>query len=279
MEVVRTQPDVDVEPQPSELLGRLERQAAESGRLLARVEALEEALQTERDARRRLAATLKRERKAAEALHARAHRAEAAEAAQAEELARLREAAAVTAQQTQLIWMQLSEAERQLDWKSRPFWRRILRQPPSARAEHHLGAGEEGGVPALLLHPDLPHLRAPADVERTADRGEHVAGPPRGEDIRPQLSRCEVLARLEVAEGAPRRDGVREGHPYPTVHVSAGVEMAAVHLEASLDLVVLDPDDLDAEVAGEAVADPVAEQLRRDRRVRQAACSRSAPPS
>jgi len=132
MEVVRTQPDVDVEPQPSELLGRLERQAAESGRLLARVEALEEALQTERDARRRLAATLKRERKAAEALHARAQRAEAAEAAQAEELERLREAAAVTAQQTQLIWMQLSEAERQLDWKSRPFWRRILRQPPSA---------------------------------------------------------------------------------------------------------------------------------------------------
>jgi len=132
MEVVRTQPDVDVEPQPSELLGRLERQAAESGRLLARVEALEEALQTERDARRRLAATLKRERKAAEALHARAQRAEAAEPAQAEELARLREAAAVTAQQTQLIWMQLSEAERQLDWKSRPFWRRMLRQPPSA---------------------------------------------------------------------------------------------------------------------------------------------------
>jgi len=132
MEVVRTQPDVDVEPQPSELLGRLERQAAESGRLLARVEALEEALQTERDARRRLAATLKRERKAAEGLHARAQRAEAAEAAQAEELERLREAAAVTAQQTQLIWMQLSEAERQLDWKSRPFWRRILRQPPSA---------------------------------------------------------------------------------------------------------------------------------------------------
>jgi len=132
MEVVRTQPDVDVEPQPSELLGRLERQAAESGRLLARVEALEEALQTERDARRRLAATLKRERKAAEALHARAQRAEAAEAAEAEELARLREAAAVTAQQTQLIWMQLSEAERQLDWKSRPFWRRMLRKPPSA---------------------------------------------------------------------------------------------------------------------------------------------------
>jgi len=132
MEVVRTQPDVDVEPQPSELLGRLERQAAESGRLLARVEALEEALQTERDARRRLAATLKRERKAAEALHARAQRAEAAEPAQAEELARLREAAAVTAQQTQLIWMQLSEAERQLDWKSRPFWRRMLRKPPSA---------------------------------------------------------------------------------------------------------------------------------------------------
>ncbi len=132
MEVVRRQPDIDVEPDSSELLGRLERQAAESGRLEGRVQALEDAVRTERDARRRLAATLKRERKAAEALHQRAQRAEAEYAAQTEELERLRQAASLTEQQTQVIWMQLSEAERQLDWQSRPFWRRMLRQPPSA---------------------------------------------------------------------------------------------------------------------------------------------------
>jgi hypothetical protein len=132
MEVVRRQPDIDVGPDPSELLGRLEAQAAESGRLEGRVQALEDAVRTERDARRRLAATLKRERKAAEALHQRAQRAEAAWAEQTEELERLRQAAALTEQQTQVIWMQLSDAERQLDWKSRPFWRRFLRQPPSA---------------------------------------------------------------------------------------------------------------------------------------------------
>jgi hypothetical protein len=63
------------------------------------------------------------------------------------------------------------------------------------------------------------------------------------------------------------------------VHVAAGVEVAAVDLEAALDLVVLDPDDLYAEVAGEAALDALAEELRRDGRVRQAAFSRSAPPS
>jgi hypothetical protein len=130
MEVVRRQPDIDVEPDSSELLGRLERQAAESGRLEGRVQALEDAVRTERDARRKLAATLKRERKAAEALHQRALSAEAEFAAQTEELERLRQAAALTEQQTQVIWMQLSEAERRLEWQSRPFWRRFLRQPP-----------------------------------------------------------------------------------------------------------------------------------------------------
>lgn len=131
MEVVRRQPDIEIEGEPSELLGRLERQAAESGRLVGHVEALEESVRTERDARRRLAATLKRERKAAAALHERAERAEAASAAQAEELQRLRQATAVTEQQNQVVWMQLGEAERQLAWSSRPLWRRLLRRPPS----------------------------------------------------------------------------------------------------------------------------------------------------
>jgi hypothetical protein len=57
------------------------------------------------------------------------------------------------------------------------------------------------------------------------------------------------------------------------------VEVAPVDLEAALDLVVLDPDHLDAEVAREAALDGLAEELRPDRRVRQAAFSKSAPPS
>jgi hypothetical protein len=57
------------------------------------------------------------------------------------------------------------------------------------------------------------------------------------------------------------------------------VEVAAVHLEAALDLVVLDADDLDAEVAREAPGDAVAEALGGDVEVRQAAGSRTAPPS
>jgi hypothetical protein len=125
MEVVRRQPDVHIEGEAGELLGRLERHAAESGRLMGRVEALEDAVRTERDARRRLAATLKRERKAAEALYERAQRAEATCAAQAEELERLRQAAAL------LERSQRSEAHRQIAWGSRPLWRRLLGRPPS----------------------------------------------------------------------------------------------------------------------------------------------------
>jgi hypothetical protein len=132
MEVVRGQTDVPVEGEPSEIVGRLERQAAEYGRLVGRVEVLEDALTTERDARRRLAATLKRERKAAAALHERARSAEAASAAQAEELERLRQAAALLEQQRQVVWLQLADADRQRAWTSRPLWRRLLRRPPSA---------------------------------------------------------------------------------------------------------------------------------------------------
>jgi hypothetical protein len=57
------------------------------------------------------------------------------------------------------------------------------------------------------------------------------------------------------------------------------MEMAPVDHEAALDLVVLDPDQLDAEVAGEAACDGVAEALGGYFRVRQAARSSSAPPS
>jgi len=57
------------------------------------------------------------------------------------------------------------------------------------------------------------------------------------------------------------------------------MEVTAVDLEAALDLCVVDAHYLDAEVAGKAVADLLAEELRRDRRVRQAAFSSSAPPS
>jgi chromosome segregation ATPase len=133
MEVLRS-----IEPDTSDLLERLERQAAESGRLEGRVDALENALRTERDARRRLAATLKRERAAAVALHhraeqaeARAEQAEAASAAQAEELGRLREAIAVAEQQVQAAWAQCADAENRLAWKSRPLWRKALRRPPA----------------------------------------------------------------------------------------------------------------------------------------------------
>lgn len=124
MEVVRS-----IEPEPSELLERLERQATESGRLEGRVETLEGALRRERDARRRLAETLKRERKAAEALHARAEQAEAANAAQRAEIERLREAATLAEQQLQGMLTQLTDSKLAMD--ARPRWRKLLRRPPA----------------------------------------------------------------------------------------------------------------------------------------------------
>jgi hypothetical protein len=114
------------------LLDRLERQAADTGRLEGRVQTLERALKAEREARRRIADTLKRERKAAEALHQRAERAAAEHVSAADEAKRARQAAAFSEQQVRLVWAQLSEAERQLAWKSRPLWRKLLRRPPAA---------------------------------------------------------------------------------------------------------------------------------------------------
>jgi chromosome segregation ATPase len=120
---------VDTELEPSELLTRLERQAAESGRLDGRVQTLERALKAERDARRRIGETLQRERRAAEALHERAERDRAAHAATAEELERARQAFAVYEQQLQMSWARVMEVEQQLALNERSFWDRLLRRP------------------------------------------------------------------------------------------------------------------------------------------------------
>jgi hypothetical protein len=91
-----------IELDTTDLLGRLEAQAEENGRLAEKVESLEQLARSERDARRRVTETLKRERKAA----------------------------ALLAQQRQTILMQLDEAQRRLAILSRPMWRKLLRQPP-----------------------------------------------------------------------------------------------------------------------------------------------------
>lgn len=122
---------VETELETSELLTRLERQAAESGRLDGRVQTLERAFKAERDARRRLGETLQRERKAAKALHERAEREQAAHAAAGEEIERLRHAVTASEQQLQLMWTRLMQAEQQLAWKERALWRKLLRRPPA----------------------------------------------------------------------------------------------------------------------------------------------------
>ena len=83
----------------TDLLGRLEAQAEENGRLAARAESFERVAGAERDARRRLSDTLKRERKAARALHERAEQAEAALAARTEEAEHHEQAVAAPEQQ------------------------------------------------------------------------------------------------------------------------------------------------------------------------------------
>jgi Spy/CpxP family protein refolding chaperone len=115
---------------PSELLDRIERQAAEAGRLASRVHMLERTATAERDARRRLAATLKKEREAAAALHARAERDAAAHSAVRQEVERLRQAAAVAEHEVQHTWARLGDAERRLAWEQRPLWQRLLRRRP-----------------------------------------------------------------------------------------------------------------------------------------------------
>jgi hypothetical protein len=115
----------------TDLLGRLEAQAEENGRLQAKAESFERVARAERDARRRLADTLKRERTAAEAIHARAEEAEAALAARAAEVERLEQSVSLAEQHKGMIVMQLAEAERQLALKSRSAWRRLLGRPPA----------------------------------------------------------------------------------------------------------------------------------------------------
>jgi chromosome segregation ATPase len=121
-----------IEFDPTDLLARLEAQAEENGRLRAHAESMERLARSERDARRRLAETLKRERRAAGAVHRRAERAEARQVAQAEEVERLSQVIALTEQQMQAIWTHLSIAERPLALPTVPLWRRLLRRPPRA---------------------------------------------------------------------------------------------------------------------------------------------------
>ena len=121
-----------VELDVAELLNRLEAQAAENGRLAARVESLERAVVTERDARRRLADTLKRERNAAAAIHERARREREGHAAAIEELERLRESATVSELHVQQAWSRLAEAEGSLANQERGFWRKLLGRSSAA---------------------------------------------------------------------------------------------------------------------------------------------------
>jgi hypothetical protein len=119
-----------IEVDTAHVLGRLEAQAEENGRLEAKAESFERVARAERDARRRLADTLKRERQAAEAIQARAEHAEAALAAQAEEVERLEQAIARAEEHRQMIWMQLTEVQRDLALKSRSVWHKLLGRPP-----------------------------------------------------------------------------------------------------------------------------------------------------
>lgn len=121
---------VDTEVEAAELLTRLEHHAAESGRLEGQAQTLERALETERDGRRRLAATLKRERKAAKALHDRAEHDRAARAAAEEDLARVRQAFTACEQQLQTSWARLIQAEQALAVRTRPLWRKLLFRTP-----------------------------------------------------------------------------------------------------------------------------------------------------
>ena len=61
---------------PADVLSRLEQHVAEAGRLHGRLDVVEETLERERTARRKLLQTLKSERRVAEALKSRAERAE-----------------------------------------------------------------------------------------------------------------------------------------------------------------------------------------------------------
>ena len=123
---------VDTEVEASDLLTRLERQAAESGRLEGQTQTLERALTAEREARRRLAETLKRERRAAKALHDRAQRAETAHEGATEELERMRQVIAASEREMRFTRARMIQVEQALALKERSVWRKLLRRPPQA---------------------------------------------------------------------------------------------------------------------------------------------------
>jgi hypothetical protein len=118
-----------IELDTTDLLARLEAQAEENGRLAEKAESFERVARSERDARRRLAETLRRERSAAEALDTRLQVAEAGQAAHAQEAERLGQALKLVEQQKQMIWTELTEVQRELALKSRPVWRKLLGRP------------------------------------------------------------------------------------------------------------------------------------------------------
>jgi hypothetical protein len=128
---LRDAPDA-MELDTTDLLGRLEAQAEENGQLAARAESFERVARAERDARRRLADTLKRERRAAKALHERAEQAEAALAAKTEEADGHLHALALAEQQRHMIWTQLLATQHELEMRSRAVWRKLLRRPPKS---------------------------------------------------------------------------------------------------------------------------------------------------
>ena len=131
-EAPHTDSVVDTAVEASDLLTRLERQAAESGRLEGQTQTLERALTAEREARRRLAETLKRERRAAKALHDRAQRAETAHEGATEELERMRQVIAASEQEMRFTRARMIQVEQALALKERSVWRKLLRRPPQA---------------------------------------------------------------------------------------------------------------------------------------------------
>jgi chromosome segregation ATPase len=121
-----------VEGDTVELLGRLEAQAEEMGRLRAKVASLERVARTERDSRQAMADKLRSERRAAEAVHERATRAEALNGSQAEEIERLTQALALVERQSEAMLEHLEIASQPVTLKPPSLWERILRRPPAA---------------------------------------------------------------------------------------------------------------------------------------------------
>jgi hypothetical protein len=119
-----------IEVDTNDLLGRLEFQAEEIGRLKARAESFERVARAERDARRRMSDTLKRERRAAEALQERVVAERAEREGITHELERLRESAAMNQVQVEQAWTRLAEAERRIAEHERSVWRKLFRREP-----------------------------------------------------------------------------------------------------------------------------------------------------